>query len=225
MNITKAALISTLASVINTHDDSFESEVVDPVRDTEVDGVPFIALPGVQQTAIAVGTKVYSLLAEQKDASTSYENTVEGIAEWFKRAKPVVTLRELAIQVGVHAEEFREMLETLTGTDEKTCQALVDALNAVETLAIGLKTGALALGDFTDKVDRVDFLDACADQIVTAVGAALFAKTDIVEGLRRVNSSNWSKFVDGKPIFDANGKIAKGPSYVKPYLNDLTHGD
>ena len=43
----------------------------------------------------------------------------------------------------------------------------------------------------------------------------------IVEAVGRVNKSNWSKFVNGKPIFDENGKIAKGPDYVKCDLEGL----
>jgi hypothetical protein len=42
------------------------------------------------------------------------------------------------------------------------------------------------------------------------------------EALRRVNGSNWSKFNDdGQPIFDENGKIAKGPRYERPDLTGL----
>jgi hypothetical protein len=40
--------------------------------------------------------------------------------------------------------------------------------------------------------------------------------------MAEVNASNWSKFVDGHPLFDTNQKIQKGPDYVKarlePYL-------
>jgi NTP pyrophosphatase (non-canonical NTP hydrolase) len=41
------------------------------------------------------------------------------------------------------------------------------------------------------------------------------------EALDRVHRSNISKLVDGKPVKDANGKVTKGPNYVKPYLQDL----
>lgn len=41
------------------------------------------------------------------------------------------------------------------------------------------------------------------------------------EALDRVHRSNISKLVDGKPVKDANGKVKKGPNYVKPYLQDL----
>jgi hypothetical protein len=41
----------------------------------------------------------------------------------------------------------------------------------------------------------------------------------MVEAMDEVNASNWSKFVDGQPIVDANQKIAKGPGYFKANLS------
>jgi hypothetical protein len=73
-----------------------------------------------------------------------------------------------------------------------------------------------------DILDRRGFLDAAADQVVTSVGVGHTANMKITEAIRRVNSSNWSKYdVDGKPIFDKHGKIAKGPSYEPPNLDGL----
>jgi hypothetical protein len=69
---------------------------------------------------------------------------------------------------------------------------------------------------------RGDFLDSVADQIVTAAGAGHCAGMQVTEAVRRVNSSNWSKYdTNGKPIFDENGKIAKGPNYEPPNLEGL----
>ena len=41
---------------------------------------------------------------------------------------------------------------------------------------------------------------------------------DIIGALNEVNNSNWSKFENGKAIFDGNGKIKKGTNYFKPNL-------
>ena len=68
-------------------------------------------------------------------------------------------------------------------------------------------------------IDRQELLDSLADQIVTAVGVARMFELDIVGALKEVNASNYSKFVDGKPLFDENGKIKKGPNYFKPDLS------
>lgn len=40
-------------------------------------------------------------------------------------------------------------------------------------------------------------------------------------GSIHVDRSNWSKFVDGKPVRDAHGKVAKGQYYSKPNLKGL----
>lgn len=67
-------------------------------------------------------------------------------------------------------------------------------------------------------INKVELLDSLADQIVTAVGVAHMMGFDILGALEEVNRSNFSKFEDGKPVFDANGKITKGKDYVKPNL-------
>ena len=67
------------------------------------------------------------------------------------------------------------------------------------------------------------YLDALADGIVTATGMAHMAGMDIVGALGEVNRSNWSKFEDGKPVFNENGKIAKGKDYSKPELKPYLH--
>ena len=45
---------------------------------------------------------------------------------------------------------------------------------------------------------------------------------NISRAMKEVNGSNYSKFVDGYPVFEDNQKIKKGPDYYKavlePYL-------
>ena len=67
--------------------------------------------------------------------------------------------------------------------------------------------------------DRQLLLDSLCDQIVTAVGVAHMFGLDITGALEEVNRSNWSKFVDGEPVFNKHGKIAKGPNYSPPDLS------
>ena len=56
----------------------------------------------------------------------------------------------------------------------------------------------------------------------TGIGLAYTIGADVDGGIDEVNSSNESKYVDGQPLWDANGKIAKGPNYRRanllPYL-------
>lgn len=63
-----------------------------------------------------------------------------------------------------------------------------------------------------------ELLDALCDQIVTATGVGTFLGMNVPGGLAEVNRSNYSKFVDGQPVFDENKKVMKGPDYTKPNL-------
>jgi predicted HAD superfamily Cof-like phosphohydrolase len=144
---------------------------------------------------------------------------IDMIALWFSRAKPNPTDRDFEIQVGVHAEEVSEMLETMRGKDMFSEKLVNDAEEAMKKLATALKTGMASVV----VTDRKEFLDACCDQIVTATGSAHFAGMHITAAVDKVNQSNWSKFDEnGMPIFDANGKIAKNmATYKKPDLSGL----
>jgi len=65
---------------------------------------------------------------------------------------------------------------------------------------------------------KIDLLDALCDQIVTATGVGHMMNMKLPLALEEVNASNYSKFVNGEPIFNENKKIMKGPSYFKPSL-------
>lgn len=149
--------------------------------------------------------------------------SVDLIKMWHERARPSPTHANFNVQLGCHLEEIAEMLDATSiysvMEDGEDGGAIDHSLwLAVKTFAEGLKSGSLnAL-----VLDRTNFLDGIADQIVTGVGVAHCAKMDIAEALRRVNVSNWSKYdFDGQPLFDENGKISKGPNYVKPDLKGL----
>jgi predicted HAD superfamily Cof-like phosphohydrolase len=141
--------------------------------------------------------------------------SIESIALWHKRARPAPTKDQFNVQLGCHFEEICEQLAVVNTTHNDT---LVRARAALSWLADGLKRGHVT----AEITDRKEFLDACADQVVTSLGVAHTAGMDGAEAVRRVNLSNWSKFdVDGQPIFNENGKIAKGPRYAPPDLTGL----
>jgi len=127
---------------------------------------------------------------------------------WFEEAVREPTLTNMNVQVGVSLEETAEMIAALG----LSCPEL-------DKLATDLKAGTVKID--MAKVDRKELLDACCDQIVTNVGVARMFDLDIIGGMTEVNRSNWSKFVDGKPIFNENGKIVKGPNYTPPDLSGL----
>lgn len=131
-------------------------------------------------------------------------DTIESIAEWFCRAVPKPTAANLLVQAGCHLEEVSEFASAIGN------QWLAQHL---EECAHELKVEKPEMS-----VDPVLTLDALCDQIVTAIGLAHMAGWDIISALAEVDRANWSKFVDGAPVFDANGKIQKGPAYIPPAL-------
>lgn len=145
-------------------------------------------------------------------------SVLQNIELWHQRARPQPDAKAFNVQLGCHLEEVAEMLEDLFGETGEYYKvyAIYQQLLGVSD---ALKSGEIRLM-LPDK-NRVNFLDSLADQIVTAVGVGHCAGMNVPEAAVRVNTSNWSKFVDGHPVFDANGKIAKPDTYVQPDLSGL----
>lgn len=142
--------------------------------------------------------------------------SIDLITLWFEKARRFPDEKDLNVQTGVHFEEVAEMLDAMLSDDEYTLLLMERAHTALLKLATHLKYG----GTFFIR-DRKEFLDALCDQIVTATGTGHAAGMNVTEGVRRVNTSNWTKYdvATGEPLFDANGKIKKGPNYEPPNLN------
>ena len=151
-------------------------------------------------------------------------NTIKHIDDWFKQALPKPTFNNQVIQCGVHLEEVAEMLETITECSDSAVykDAIDNAYKSIHELAECMKKDKT----FTLNVnDRQELLDALCDQIVTAIGTAHTQGFDLLGALQEVSDSNWSKFVNGVPQFDMNGKISKGPNYFRPKLTKYVGKD
>lgn len=143
---------------------------------------------------------------------------LEETYRWFTKAVPAPTEHNVRVQFGVHLEEVLEMLNEVAVGDHTTMVLLDATRKNLADLSKRLKTTDDLLLAFPD---RVATLDAICDQLVTATGFAYMMQMDPIGGLNSVNESNWSKFVDGEPQFDENGKIQKGPNYRKPDLQSF----
>jgi len=141
--------------------------------------------------------------------------SVDQIELWHRRARPEPTAEDFNVQLGCHFEEIVEMLAVVNTTHADT---LVRARTSLSWLAEGLKKG-LVTANITD---RKEFLDSLADQIVTATGVGYCSGMKTADAVTAVNRSNYSKFdKNGYPIFNENGKIAKGPDYAPPNLEGM----
>jgi predicted HAD superfamily Cof-like phosphohydrolase len=141
------------------------------------------------------------------------------IENWHQSARPHPTAENFNVQLGCHFEEIAEMLEALNPCYYDGVEQLQETYTAIKSLADNLKSGELEL--YIPRGQRKGFLDALADQVVTGVGVGHCAGMDVPEACARVDLSNWSKFVDGKPVFKENGKIDKGSDYAPPDLTGL----
>lgn len=132
---------------------------------------------------------------------------IQEIIEWFKAAKPKPTTDDIAVQIGCHFEEIAEMMGALS------CGKTADQIFKIANIFYKNGTPMPMPSDWENYL-----LDALCDQIVTAIGVGYMMGFDMVGALDEVNKSNWSKFKDGAPVFDENGKIAKADGYFKPDL-------
>lgn len=134
---------------------------------------------------------------------------------WFELAHADQGHQKRTVQLGVHFEEVGEMLAALKSGDYGTSVLLADAQESMEALARHLKQNSKTVHI---NAERVLLLDSLCDQAVTAAGVAYDFGFKYPQALREVNRSNFSKFVNGAPVFDENGKIKKGPDYTPPNL-------
>ena len=147
--------------------------------------------------------------------------TIKEIKNWFNEAVPNPTKDIQRVQFSVHIEEMAEAFDGLTSDTafgQESIKVCKDALNHLSGM---LKENIVSVV----VTDRDCLLDAMCDVIVTAVGVSHVYGFDIVSALSEVSRSNSSKFVDGKPIFNPQGKIAKGPAYSKPVLGPFLGSD
>lgn len=141
------------------------------------------------------------------------KNTVSEIKTWFQKAVPAPSDKNRAVQLGCHFEEVGEMMLAA-----RVYQGRPRLSDDIADVSGAFKKWLLVPND---AVDRTELLDALCDQIITAVGVAHMFGMNIEGALTEVNRSNWSKFVNEAPVFDENGKIAKGPDYTPPDLTEF----
>ncbi len=75
------------------------------------------------------------------------------------------------------------------------------------------------LREAIDNNDLSEVADALTDILYVTYGAGHAFGIDLDKCFKEVQSSNMSKLGrDGKPIYNENGKVLKGPNYFKPDL-------
>ena len=138
-------------------------------------------------------------------------NELQRTLEWFQLAVPNPTDKNKSVQIGCFFEEVSEVVEALGDYSSQ--------YGLISDMAHDYKTydGKIHL----TPQQRLELLDGLCDTIVTAVGVAHMLDMDIIGAMSEVNRSNFSKFVDGKPVFNEQGKIAKPVTFSQPNLEQF----
>ena len=141
---------------------------------------------------------------------------IQQTTRWFELAHGDAKVSKRTVQLGVHFEEVGEMLGMLVSKDAKALELIRKAEESVVTLAEYLKNNSKTVHVYPH--NGIGLLDSLCDQAVTLAGVAYDYGYKFPQALCEVNRSNFSKFVNGVPVFDENGKIKKGPDYTPPNL-------
>lgn len=110
------------------------------------------------------------------------------------------------------ARTFRRVMEQPTESDNP----------AVHDLQLGL-----IVEEFTEfsnahyEEHDIETIKELADLAYVCYQYAAARGWDLDEALDRVHRSNLSKLVDCRPLKREDGKVLKGPNYMKPFLQDL----
>ena len=93
--------------------------------------------------------------------------------------------------------------------------------NKINELRVGLIKEELdELIEAMKKKDLVEVADALTDILYVTYGAGHAFGINLDECFQEVQNSNMSKLdSNGKPIYNDNGKVMKGPNYFKPDLS------
>jgi len=113
--------------------------------------------------------------------------------------------------VRIFMEKFGQMVRTKPQfPDDKTMQLRLDLIKEeLSELEEAMKTKNLK-----------EVADALTDILYVTYGAGYAYGIDLDQCFKEVQRANMSKLgEDGKPIYNDQGKVMKGPNYIKPDLS------
>lgn len=110
------------------------------------------------------------------------------------------------------ARTFRRVMDQPTETNDGRVQQLQLDLITEEM-------GEFVIAHYEGR--DIETIKELADLAYVCYQYAAARGWDLDEALDRIHRSNLSKLVDGHPVKRADGKILKGPNYMKPFLHDL----
>ena len=116
-------------------------------------------------------------------------------------------------KVGLFMKTFGQEVKTIAGFSSDKINKL--RIDLIEEELEELKHAI-------NKKDLNETIDALTDILYVTYGAGHAFGVNLDKCFEEVQNSNMSKLdKDGKPIFNENGKVMKGPNYFKPNLNQF----
>ena len=117
-------------------------------------------------------------------------------------------------------ESVKKFMETF-GQEVRTNASFPN--NKITNLRLDLIREELSeLQEAVDKKDLKEVADALTDLLYVTYGAGHAFGIDLDKCFEEVQNSNMSKLGEnGKPIYNENGKVMKGPNYFKPDLSKI----
>ena len=114
-------------------------------------------------------------------------------------------------KVGLFMKTFGQEVKVKSGFSSEKINKL--RIDLIEEELQELKDAIL-------KKDLKETIDALTDILYVTYGAGHAFGVNLDKCFEEVQNSNMSKLGgDGKPIYNENGKVMKGPNYFKPNLN------
>lgn len=195
------------------------------------------------ETAIAVTqrmkkAKVLSPVVEMSlDDGTDHMNQVIGFHHQYNnpmhplgsqdRQFEHMTDERVALRLGLIMEEFKELLEDGFGVKTEITFLVPKTLTGPESIIHrpfnedSFKDGNVMKAAREIGIDRsgADVADALGDLIYVIYGMALEIGYDLRKVVAEIHASNMTKLGrDGRPVLRSDGKVLKGPDYVKPNI-------
>lgn len=123
----------------------------------------------------------------------------------------------VGLRLGLIVEEFKELL--LDGFGIKTSMAFYRDSDNPDSGDWRTNDIALAMRTISPLRNGVEIADALGDLVYVIYGFALEMGYDLRAVIKEIHASNMTKLgEDGKPIYREDGKVLKGPNYVKPNI-------
>ena len=121
-------------------------------------------------------------------------------------------------------EKVKNFMETFGQEVKNTPSFSTDKINKLRYDLIKEELDELKIA--MDNKDFLEVADALTDILYVTYGAGHAFGIDLDKCFQEVQNSNMSKLdKNGKPIYNENGKVMKGPNYFKPDLSKFITKD